>query len=63
MLFLQDLTSDDYFGLGLRRGMLHLSWNLGWLSRAELSVPSPLIADGRWHTVRLSRVKQALQVR
>ena len=25
----QDLSSDDYLGVGIRKGMVHLVWNLG----------------------------------
>ncbi len=33
------LTTDDYLGVGIRGGMLHLVWNLGWFSRTELTIP------------------------
>jgi hypothetical protein len=44
-----------------RNGMLHLVWSLGWHSRTELTVPR-LLNDSRWHTVALSRARQALDL-
>lgn len=58
----QDLTMDDYLGIGLRNGMLHLVWNLGWFSRTELSVPKPKLNDGAWHKIKLNRVRQSLEL-
>ena len=61
---LQDLSSDDYLGLGLRKGMIHLVWNLGWFSRTELTIPSPTIKvnDGAWHSIKINRVRQSLDI-
>lgn len=56
----QDLTSDDYLGVGLRSGMLHLVWDLGWFSRTEVTVPRAGIDDGLWHQVDVSRVRKWL---
>ena len=62
--FFQDLASDDYLGLGLRKGMIHLVWNLGWFSRTELTIPSPTIKvnDGSWHSIKINRVRQSLDI-
>ena len=59
----RDLTSEDYLGIGLRSGMLHLVWNLGWFSRTELTVPKPRMDDGRWHEVKVDRFRQNLELR
>ena len=61
--FSQDLSQDDYLGLGLQKGMLHLVWDLGWFSRTEFTVPRPDLNDGRWHTVEVDRVRQSLELR
>ena len=61
--FSQDLSQDDFLGLGLQRGMLHLVWDLGWFSRTEFTVPRPDLNDGRWHTVEVERVRQSLELR
>ena len=62
--YFQDLASDDYLGLGLRKGMIHLVWNLGWFSRTELTIPSPTIKvnDGSWHSIKINRVRQSLDI-
>ena len=57
------MASEDYFGVGLRKGMLHLVWNLGWLSRTELTVPRPLLSDGAWHKIRVDRSRQSTTLR
>ena len=51
-------------GLGLRKGMIHLVWNLGWFSRTELTIPSPTIKvnDGSWHSIKINRVRQSLDI-
>ena len=59
----QDLAEDDYLGLGLQNGMLHLVWDLGWFSRTEFTVPRPKMNDGRWHKVEVERVRQSLELR
>ncbi|XP_059087709.1 protein eyes shut-like [Tigriopus californicus] len=59
----QDVSNDDYLGFGLKEGMLHLVWNLGWLSRSELTIPSPLLNDGNWHSISVSRTNQNLELR
>ena len=44
--------------------MIHLVWNLGWFSRTELTIPSPTIKvnDGAWHSVKINRVRQSLDI-
>lgn len=59
----QDVSNDDYLGFGLKEGMLHLVWNLGWLSRSELTIPNPLLNDGKWHSISVSRTNQNLELR
>ena len=59
----QDLAHDDYLGLGLQKGMLHLVWDLGWFSRSEFTVPRPDLNDGRWHKIEVDRVRQSLELR
>ena len=51
-------------GLGLRKGMIHLVWNLGWFSRTELTIPSATIKvnDGAWHSIKINRVRQSLDI-
>ena len=51
-------------GVGIRKGMIHLVWNLGWYSRTELTIPSPNIQinDGNWHVLKVHRVRQSLDV-
>ena len=51
-------------GLGLRKGMVHLVWNLGWFSRTELPIPSATIKvnDGAWHSIKINRVRQSLDI-
>ena len=51
-------------GLGLRKGMIHLVWNLGWFSRTELTIPSETIKvnDGSWHSIKINRVRQSLDI-
>ena len=58
----QDLSSDDYLGVGIRKGMVHLVWNLGWFSRTELTIPSPTVKinDGDWHSIKIHRVRQSI---
>ena len=49
-------------GLGLRDGMIHLVWNLGWFSRTEMTVPAPSpfqANDGAWHQIKLNRARQS----
>ena len=60
----EDLSSDDYLGVGIRKGMVHLVWNLGWFSRTELTIPSPTVQinDGNWHALKIHRVRQSLDV-
>ena len=58
----QDISSEDYLGLGLRQGMLHLVWNLGWFSRTEMTIPKPIISDTRWHKVSLIRHGQTATI-
>ena len=60
----EDLTSDDYLGVGIRKGMVHLVWNLGWFSRTELTIPSPTVKinDGNWHLLKIHRVRQSVDV-
>ena len=60
----EDLTSDDYLGVGIRKGMVHLVWNLGWFSRTELTIPSPTVKinDGNWHHLKIHRVRQSVDV-
>ncbi len=78
----EDLTSDDYLGIGLRKGkqshyvkklvklnrsglgMIHLVWNLGWYSRTEMTIPSPSVKinDGNWHSLKVHRVRQSVDV-
>ena len=60
----QDLSSDDYLGVGIRKGMVHLVWNLGWFSRTELTIPSPSVKinDGDWHSIKIHRVRQSIDV-
>ncbi|XP_040572701.1 protein eyes shut [Lepeophtheirus salmonis] len=57
----QDQTSDDYLGVGLKDGMVHLVWNLGWFSRTELTVPSK-VNDDKWHRVLIDRIRQELKL-
>lgn len=59
----QDLAEDDYLGIGLQNGMIHLVWDLGWFSRTEFTVPRPKMNDGRWHTLEVERVRQNLELR
>ena len=59
----KDLSQEDYLGIGLRAGMIHLAWNLGWKSRTELTLPRPRINDGAWHRLQVSRVRQTLELR
>ena len=58
--------SGNFFdlGVGIRKGMIHLVWNLGWYSRTELTIPSPNIQinDGNWHVLKVHRVRQSLDV-
>ncbi len=55
---------DDYLGIGLQYGMLHLVWDLGWFSRTEFTVPTrPKVNDGRWHVLEVDRVRQSLELR
>ena len=61
--YLQDLAQDDYLGLGLQKGMLHLVWDLGWFSRTEFTVPRPDLNDGRWHKIEVDRIRQSLELR
>ena len=44
--------------------MIHLVWNLGWFSRTELTIPSPTIKvnDGSWHSIKINRVRQSLDI-
>jgi hypothetical protein len=44
--------------------MVHLVWNLGWFSRTELTIPSPTIKvnDGGWHSIKINRVRQSLDI-
>merc|ERR1712079_404803 len=60
----EDLSSDDYLGIGIRKGMVHLVWNLGWYSRTELTIPTPTVKinDGNWHMLKVDRVRQSLDV-
>jgi hypothetical protein len=57
-----DLTSDDYLGLGLEAGLLKVVWNLGWFSRTELVVPDRNLTDGAWHSLRVKRARQQMDV-
>jgi hypothetical protein len=58
-LFFQVFSEiDDYLGIGLVDGKLHLVWNLGWWSRNEIITGS--ISDGKWHSVIVNRVSQSL---
>ena len=34
----QDLSSDDYLGVGIRKGMVHLVWNLGEWPKHSVSL-------------------------
>ena len=63
VFFRQDLAQDDYLGVGLQAGMLHLVWDLGWFSRTEFTVPRPDMNDGRWHALEVDRVRQSLELR
>ena len=53
-----------YLGIGIRKGMVHLVWNLGWYSRTELTIPTPTVKinDGNWHMLKVDRVRQSLDV-
>ena len=57
------MTSEDYLGVGLRKGMLHLVWNLGWLSRSELTVPKQILSDGRFHRITIDRSRQSITLK
>jgi hypothetical protein len=59
----QDVAEDDYLGIGLQNGMLHLVWDLGWFSRTEFTVPRPKMNDGEWHAISVDRVRQSLELR
>ena len=54
----------SYLGIGIRKGMVHLVWNLGWYSRTELTIPTPTVKinDGNWHMLKVDRVRQSLDV-
>ena len=42
----QDLSSDDYLGVGIRKGMVHLVWNLGKWPKHIVSLCVLLIRNG-----------------
>ena len=37
---------------------------LGWFSRTELTIPSPTVKinDGEWHSIKIHRVRQSIDV-
>lgn len=47
--------------MGVRSGLLHLVWSLGWFSRTELSVPRA-VDDGQWHRVEVTRSGQYAKI-
>ncbi|KAG1658511.1 Sodium- and chloride-dependent GABA transporter 1 [Nymphon striatum] len=54
---MQIYDGEDYLGVGLRDGHLHVTWNLGGLDRNDILTES-IFNDELWHSLLILRVLQ-----